>query len=368
MGTITTRKRADGTEGHTAQIRIKRQGVVVHTEAKTFDRVQIARQWLREREADLAKPGALELLKQPDAPLADVIDHYIRETKRDIGKTKRQVLNTIKAASIAKRRCSTITSHDWITYLDSLNVQPQTAANYLAHISAIYTVAKPAWGYQLDREVIESVQVTAKLLGKVTRSRTRARVPSLHELDQLLTHFSRQARQALPMERVILFALFSTRRQAEITRLSYDDLEPEFGEIWVRDMKHPGEKEGNDVRCVLPPEALQIAELMRDEPRQPGDSRIFPFNEGSISAAFTRACTLLGIEDLHFHDLRHAGVSRLFEMGWSIPQVASVSGHRTWNSLKRYTHLRHAGDRYAGWVWLERVGIKPGAVATQGGA
>ena len=26
-------------------------------------------------------------------------------------------------------------------------------------------------------------------------------------------------------------------------------------------------------------------------------------------------------------------------------------------SLKRYTHMRQTGDKYAGWVWLERLGI-----------
>lgn len=60
---------------------------------------------------------------------------------------------------------------------------------------------------------------------------------------------------------------------------------------------------------------------------------------------------MLGIEDLHFHDLRHEGVTRLFEMGRTIPQAASVSGHRSWSSLKRYAHIRQTGDKYAEWKW-----------------
>jgi integrase len=43
---------------------------------------------------------------------------------------------------------------------------------------------------------------------------------------------------------------------------------------------------------------------------------------------------------LHFHDLRHEGISRLFESDWNFPQVASVSGHKDWKMLERYTHLR----------------------------
>ncbi|QNH26206.1 tyrosine-type recombinase/integrase [Xanthomonas theicola] len=52
-----------------------------------------------------------------------------------------------------------------------------------------------------------------------------------------------------------------------------------------------------------------------------------------------RACRSLQIEDLHFHDLRHEGASRLFEQGYDIPEVAIVTGHRDWKSLKRYTNL-----------------------------
>lgn len=119
-------------------------------------------------------------------------------------------------------------------------------------------------------------------------------------------------------------------------------------------MKNPGEKIGNDVWCDLPPEALRIVQGMSRT-----SAEIFPYSAIAISAAFTRACKILGIEDLHFHDLHHDGVSRLFEIGWNIPQVAAVSGQRSWTSLKRYTHLRETGDKYAGWEWFERIHATP---------
>ena len=83
--------------------------------------------------------------------------------------------------------------------------------------------------------------------------------------------------------------------------------------------------------------------------------QIFPYSTYAISAAFTRACKILGITDLRFHDLRHDGVSRLFEIGLTIPHVASNSGHRSWTSLQRYTHLRQTGDKYENWRWLPEV-------------
>ena len=46
-----------------------------------------------------------------------------------------------------------------------------------------------------------------------------------------------------------------------------------------------------------------------------------------------------GIENLHFHDLRHEAISRFFEKGLSIPEVSMISGHRDVRQLMRYTHL-----------------------------
>ncbi|WP_039700443.1 tyrosine-type recombinase/integrase, partial [Pseudomonas aeruginosa] len=48
----------------------------------------------------------------------------------------------------------------------------------------------------------------------------------------------------------------------------------------------------------------------------------------------------LGMPDLRFHDLRHEAVSRLVEGGLSDQEVSAISGHKSMQMLKRYTHLR----------------------------
>ena len=70
------------------------------------------------------------------------------------------------------------------------------------------------------------------------------------------------------------------------------------------------------------------------------DDRVFPYGSESVSNGFRRICRHLEIEDLHFHDLRHEGISRLFERGYQIQEVAMVSGHRDWGSLRRYVNLK----------------------------
>ena len=68
--------------------------------------------------------------------------------------------------------------------------------------------------------------------------------------------------------------------------------------------------------------------------------QIFPYSGDSVKNAFHMACLKLRLDDLHFHDLRHDAISRLFEFGLDIPRVALVSGHKTWKNLARYTHLK----------------------------
>ena len=351
MGSILKRKRKDGTYGYTAMVRLKKAGKLIYSQTETFDREQAATAWLKKRETELAQPGALD--KPNDPTLADVIDVYNNDKLRPHGKTKDQVLRTIKAADIGALRCSLITSQVLVQFAQSIKAQPQTVGNYMSHLAAVFAVARPAWGYPLDKQAMDDARMVLKKLGLVAKSSERARRPTLDELDKLMNHYSlmqRKRSDAIPMTRIILFAIFSTRRQEEITLIEGKDLDAAALEIVVRNMKNPGEKIGNDVTTTLTAEALQLIQL---QPEKVG--RIWPYNADSISTSFTRACALLGIEDLHFHDLRHDGISRLFELGWSIPRVACVSGHRSWSSLKRYTQYRQAGDKYANWHWLSTV-------------
>ncbi|STE82247.1 Shufflon-specific DNA recombinase [Escherichia coli] len=60
-----------------------------------------------------------------------------------------------------------------------------------------------------------------------------------------------------------------------------------------------------------------------------------------FKSAWRTALLDLKIENLHFHDLRHEAISRFFELGTlNVMEVAAISGHRSLNMLKRYTHLR----------------------------
>jgi integrase len=361
MGTITVRKRQDGSSAYTAQIRITRKGATVYQESQTFDRKTAAQNWIKKREAEMATPGAIDKVTRGGVTVKAMIERYLKEYEklRPLGKTKRATLTAIGETWLGALEDRDVTSQKLVEYalhrMESDGIQPQTVGNDLAHLGAVLAVARPAWGYDIDPMAMPDARKVLKKMGAVTRSRERERRPTLHELDKILSYFEEmraRRKQQIDMVRVTLFALFSTRRQEEITRIHWDSLDESRQAALITDMKNPGQKIGNDIWCHMPDEAWRILQSM---PKVEGESRVFPYNSRSISASFTRACLFLEIEDLHFHDLRHDGVSRLFEMGWDIPKVASVSGHRDWNSMRRYTHLRGHGDPYTGWPWVERV-------------
>ena len=61
----------------------------------------------------------------------------------------------------------------------------------------------------------------------------------------------------------------------------------------------------------------------------------------AIRLAWGRYKRSHGVDGVRFHDFRHEAVSRLFEIGLTVPEVASISGHKTVSQLLRYAHHSH---------------------------
>ena len=186
MGTVIGRTRKDGSKAFTAQIVTKKAGGIVHREAETFDRKQAANAWIVKREGELKCPGGLD--RKEDPTLAAVIDRYIAESKNAVLGTKAQVLKSIKNSDLGETKCSEINSQRLVSYARELTktVEPQTCGNYFSHLSNIFTVARPAWGYPLSRQEFDDAVTVIKKRGLIRKGNERNRRPTLEELDQLL--------------------------------------------------------------------------------------------------------------------------------------------------------------------------------------
>jgi integrase len=268
----------------------------------------------------------------------------------DWGLTKKADLLHLKKKALAQIPAYDLTTKHLVEHVRlrrQAGAGPSTVNNDLIWLGVIFKTARPAWGYDLNLQIIDDAKVVCRQTKLIGRAKERNRRPTIEELNQLLAHFAdADGRATIPMVEVVLFQLFSARRDAETCRLRWDDLEGRT--VLVRDMKHPTHK--TDERVVLTPEAYLIANR---QPREEGQPLIFPYNPRSVSAAFARGCKMCGIVDLRLHDLRHECASWLAELGWQIPQMAKVTGHKSWGTLKRYTHVDSTdiNDKYEDWAW-----------------
>lgn len=203
--------------------------------------------------------------------------------------------------------------------------------------------ARAMRGMPIDLQVVADASGQMRRMRLIPKSAERDRRPTAEELDALTEYFSRRDQRAeIPMLDVMEFAIAGARRQEEITRLGWSGLNEAHRTALIRQVKQPRRKATNDRVSKLTDEAWAI---IQRQPCKEGEDRIFPYNDKSISSAFTRACKVLGIEDLHFHDLRHEATSRLFEAGYQIQEVAQFTLHGSWATMKRYTHLRRHQTR-----------------------
>ena len=220
---------------------------------------------------------------------------------------------------------------------------PVTISMDIGAIRLVMSHAAAVHGVPVKIEPIDLARIALKRLGLVGKSNERDRRPTDEELETLFAHFDANERLTIPMSRIIRFAIATAMRQEEICRVTWSDYNARTKMLTIRDRKDPREKKGNDQRIpLLAVSGFDAVGLIEEQRviRANEDDRIFPYFHKSAGTSFTRACRDLQIQDLHFHDLRHEGTSRLFEAGFEIQQVALVTGHKDWKMLRRYTHLK----------------------------
>jgi integrase len=341
MATIRARKQADGSTRYTAVVRIRNGKTIVYQEYKTFALRTAAVSWAKHREVALESPGALTQVDQGMPTLAELIRWYIDnfESVSKWQRSKQAHLEFLERHALGKLNVLTLTSAELIDHVRSRRAKgagPATVANDLIWTGVVLRAARSVKGLPVRPEIVQEARQACAELRLTGKARKRARRPTPGELEQLRDYFARRDKRAqIPMQAVMEFALNSARRESEICRLEWRDNDVLNRTGMVRDAKHPTKKEGNHRRFKYTPEAWAVVQA------QPRSSEyIFPYDPNSVSAAFTRACQILGIKDLRFHDLRHEATSRLFERGYQIHEVAQFTLHDSWNELKRYANLK----------------------------
>lgn len=308
---------------------------------QTFPTKAQAQAWARGIEADIDRGQVLA----PKAVLgrvvlvSDLIDAYrkLRGKSRPIADTSNEhyMLKTL-ARYLGTLDAAKLSPSDLVAYAEARKDEDD-AGPYTVNmdISKLGTVMRLA-GVHLKINLPDAVGQARPLLSHmhlIGGGGKRERRPEEDELARITEWL--ESNRGRVFADVVRFAVMTAMRRGEIVRLEWAGLDHEKKLALIKNRKDPRKKVGNDQWVPLMNGSWELAQA---QPK--GDARIFPIHEQTLSKYFKDACNALSIPDLHFHDLRHEGISRLFEQGFDIPRVALVSGHKSWNNLRRYAQLK----------------------------
>jgi integrase len=183
----------------------------------------------------------------------------------------------------------------------------------------LFEVARKEWGLPIRDNPLAQLSIN----GTDQRRERRLRDG---ELAQLLTA-AKTSRNPFLVP-IILFALVTAMRRGEILAVKWSDIDLAASALLISSTKN-----GHARVIPLIPEAIKLLDSL---PRS--GERVFPLRANALRLAWERLRKRAGLEDFHFHDLRHEAISRFFEAGLSTVEVALISGHRDARMLFRYTH------------------------------
>jgi len=313
------------------RVLIRRKGH--DTISKRFDTKAKAQAWARDIEGQIIS-GTRAATVESKQTIGDLIRQYIklRSGTRPILDTSTEHY-TLKhlSRSLGDRVASELTVDDllgWARMRKDEGAGPFTINGDLSKLGTVlrYTDATAL-------PVLANARPKLNYLRLIGGGGVRERRPEPEEAQLIFEWLAKEKGQKY--SDFAQFAAVTAMRRGEICRILWTDLDVPKKLVLIRDRKDPRNKVGNDQWVPLLGQAWEIAQ------RQPKvDDRIFPIHPQTVSKYFTEACKTLGIPDLHLHDLRHDGISAMFEKGFQIQEVALVSGHKSWNMLKRYTNLK----------------------------
>ena len=272
--------------------------------------------------------------------LAEAMDRYLREitVHKKNQRSEKLYAETWKNV-FGLRSLASLVSSDIAKYRDERLkvVSPNTVRLELALLSHLFTIAIKEWGMT---GLVNPVQQIRK--PKLPKGRDR-RLKS-GELERIL-----EASGSSFLGSIVRFALETGMRRSEIAGMIWNQVD-----LKKKTVTLPETKNGEKRIVPLSSEAVRILSAF---PRRI-DGKVWGIEDQSITRAFERALSRARIDyekeceengekadsaflnDLTFHDLRHEATSRFFEKGFNVMEVAAITGHKTLQMLKRYTHLK----------------------------
>jgi integrase len=315
---------------HQWQAQVRKKGYP--PESKTFDTRTAAEQWAREVEHEMDRGAFVSHAEADSTTLGELLERYLEEVtplKKGAGPEAARIRALLRHP-LAQRIVSSLRGVDVARYRDGRlrQVSTGTVKRDLVVLSHLFEVARKEWGIEV-RNPVRDVKSPPNV--KARDRRLRAGGDGEDSEENCLLTACRGARNPYLLP-IVRLALETAMRQGELVALRWEHVD-----LARRGAHLPDTKNGEARTVPLSTAAVQV---LRSLPRSI-HGQVFPgLTSAAVKRAFTRAVRRAGIEDLHFHDLRHEATTRFFERGLNIMEVASITGHKDLRMLRRYTHLK----------------------------
>lgn len=322
------------------------------TAVKTFRLKKDAEDWARRTEDEMVRGVFIQRAPAERMTIEAAIKRYLKEvtpTKRPLSQLSDQrhakpltkhlgmySLATLTGELVAEFRDMRLAGEDRKD--DKGSPQPRatnTVRLDLALLGHMYSVAIKEWGLGLAYNPVLNIRRPAPGPG---RNRRLSRAEETTLLDAVDAHSN-------PMLKwIVRIALETGMRSSEIASLRRSQVDIERRVVRLVDTKNTSPR-----TVPLSRNATQLFREALDHPIRPIDTDLIFFGEPgrddkrrpyNFNKVWLRIKANAGVKDFRFHDLRHEAVSRFVEGGLSDQEVAAISGHKSMQMLKRYTHLR----------------------------
>jgi len=198
---------------------------------------------------------------------------------------------------------------------------PKTVNNYLQLISHVWKTAKKVWSLTLPAQNPVDLVVFEKVNNK------RENILTREEYQSLLNCCTESKLNTLVD--IVKFAYLTGARLGEITKLKRDDINFNEFVCTFRDTKN------SEDRTI--PLSNEVIDILK---KYPFGETVFQIKREQLRFYFVQARKKANLTKFRFHDLRACFCTNALLSGMSIAEVSSISGHKSWSQLKRYTRIK----------------------------
>jgi integrase len=299
--------------GNSYQVKIRVQGQPIRS--KTFTTRAEAETWAVEQSKRVTTITVGDLFRM----YVDRVTPYRRNGQWERRALQRLLRSEPKLCALA---AASLGKHHLAQWRDQRLKEVATSSfgRELDTISAVYRVAIAEWNVGLDENPVHGFR--------------RPNLPLPREVRLAEGDDAKLIAAAIDFNReiapAIILAIETGMRQGEISSLRWENID-----MAAQTALLPMTKNGTRRRVPLSSRALEA--LTWCPP--PHQGRVFKLTQHAMKYAFCKVRERCQLESVRFHDLRHEAISRFFEKGLNVMEVAAISGHKNLKMLQRYTHL-----------------------------